>query len=428
MSASGAGKSMVLVGLVLVGSWLALVLYMWSPRPYWPDADGYLLHVAEGRWVAHPPGYALFVILGRFFHAVGCPPYVSVQMASLSLTVAGLVVLHRLLHRFLEPLRAMALTAAAAFSWAVLLNVQTGTSHAADLFTVSLILLAATRLPGAVVNSAWSRDLLFGLSLFLCAGFRPAALIMLLPLCLLVAWNNRHRISFWVACFAAAFVIVAWQSWVIWQSGGYAIYSATVAGMNEANARSSLIASGLTETSVLNILRALLWVFLATLPFLAVVLLRQRQAKVVSIQPALSYGLAAWLLPWAGVALYLCTHPGFAVAPVPGAALTAAALLAGAEGWFPRKTFAVAVFLSVVLIVTLSPIVPPTRKWQAVANGLLLQYSANCSRQAVFNTTARWLRLGGLEAELPAHRVRELQIEDEWREHFKTIDPAAAKP
>lgn len=419
---------MLLASLVLVCGWAALVLYMWSPRPYWPDADGYLLHVAEGRWVAHPPGYALFVILGRFFHALGCSPYVAVQVASLSLTVVGLVVLHQLLRQFLAPLHAMALTVAAAFSWSVLLNAQTGTSHAADLFTVSFILLAATRLPGADSKSAWSRDLLFGLSLFVCAGFRPAALIMLLPLCLLVAWNNRGRVSFWAACFAAVFVITAWQWWVIWQSGGYVIYSATVAGMNEGNARSSLIASGLTETSILNILRALLWVSLATLPFLVVLLSKGRQANVGRPQPALLYGLSAWLLPWLGVALYLCTHPGFAVTPVPGAALTAAALLAGVSTRFPWKTFTVAVALPLAFILAVSPIMPPARKWQAVANGLLLQYSANCSRQAVFNTTARWLRLGGLDAEIPAHRVRDLQVEDEWREHFKTIDPSADTP
>jgi hypothetical protein len=417
-----------LAGVVLVGGWMALVLYMWSPRPYWPDADGYLLHVAEGRWVAHPPGYALFVILGRFFHAVGCSPYVAVQMASLSLTVAGLFVLHRLLRQFLEPVRAMALTAAAAFSWAVLLNVQTGTSHASDLFTVSLILLAATRLPGAVANSAWSRDLLFGLSLFLCAGFRPAALIMLLPLCLLVAWNNRRRFSFWVSCVAAGLVIVAWQLWVIWQSGGFAIYAATVAGMNEGNSQSSLLVNGFTNTAVLNVLRALLWVSLATLPFLAVVWSGRCPPDDAARRSALVYGLSAWLVPWAAVALYLCTHPGFAVTPVPGAALTAAVLLAGAPGPFPWRIFTGAVVLPLALILTASPITPPVRKWQAVANGLLLQYSANCSRQAVFNTTARWLRLGGFEAELPAHRVRDLQIEDEWRKHFETIDPSAAKP
>ena len=122
-------------GVVL---WGVLVLYIWSPRHYWPDADGYLLHVAEGRWVAHPPGYALFVIMGRLFHVLGPPSYVSVQLVSLSLTVAGLFVLYRLMSQVLDSFLAQALTVAAAFSWVILLNVQTGTSHASDLFTVSL--------------------------------------------------------------------------------------------------------------------------------------------------------------------------------------------------------------------------------------------------------------------------------------------------
>ena len=52
----------------------------------------------------------------------------------------------------------------------------------------------------------------------------------------------------------------------------------------------------------------------------------------------------------------------------------------------------------------------------AVFGGLLTQ--------AVFNTTARLLRSGGLETELPAHRVKDLQIKDEWRQHFETIDPS----
>jgi hypothetical protein len=71
----------------------------------------------------------------------------------------------------------------------------------------------------------------------------------------------------------------------------------------------------------------------------------------------------------------------------------------------------------------MSPINPPTSKWQAVADGVLLQYSAGCSRQAVFNTTARWLRLGGLESEIPAHRMIDLREEDIWRDHFETVQP-----
>jgi hypothetical protein len=132
--------------------------------------------VAEGRWVAHPPGYALFVMLGRLFHACGFAPYLSVQLSSVSLSVAGLFALYRLMRQVVDPFPARALTAAAAFSWLTLLNVQTGTSHASDLFTVSLLLLSAVKLPASRAN-AWGPDLLFAVSLFLCAGFRLARLV-----------------------------------------------------------------------------------------------------------------------------------------------------------------------------------------------------------------------------------------------------------
>ena len=97
-------KNLRLCVVVLAVLWGSLVAYLWSPKHYWPDADGYLLHVAEGRWVAHPPGYALFVILGRLLHASGFAPYLSVQLASLSLTVAGLFVLYRLMRQVSDPL------------------------------------------------------------------------------------------------------------------------------------------------------------------------------------------------------------------------------------------------------------------------------------------------------------------------------------
>jgi hypothetical protein len=71
----------------------------------------------------------------------------------------------------------------------------------------------------------------------------------------------------------------------------------------------------------------------------------------------------------------------------------------------------------------MKPFMPPATKWQAVANGILLQYSAACARAASFNTTARWLRLAGLESEIPDHRVIDLQQEDEWREYFRRVDP-----
>jgi hypothetical protein len=414
------------IWLVLAFFWAAVVIYLWSPQHYWPDADGYLLHVAEGRWVAHPPGYALFVISGRLFHALGFSPYFAVQLASLSLTVAGLFVVYRLMREALSPLYAQALTVAAAFSWLTLLNVQTGTSHASDLFTVSLLLLAAVTLPGSRIN-AWRPDLFFASALFLCAGFRLTTFLMMVPLCLLVAWNNKARASFWISCVLAALTIAVWQSWVIWQSGGYAAYSAYAEAMNAGNAPSSLVLSGLTQTTLLNIFRALLWATLGLLPFLVVILFRRRASRSTCAGKALLYGLASSLVPLAAVTSYLCTHPGYLISVVPGVALVAAVLASGDEEAFPWQSFTVAGAGVVMIFLLAAPLVPPSGKWQAVANGVLLQYSAGCAREAVFNTTARWLRLAGVADEIPAHRAIDLEVEDAWRERFEKIYPAGQR-
>jgi hypothetical protein len=333
-------------------------------------------------------------------------------------------VLYRLMRQVIDPFRAQVLTVAAAFSWLTLLNVQTGTSHASDLFTVSLILLAAVKLPASRTNS-WSSDLFFGISLFLCAGFRLTTFLMMVPLCLLVAWRNRGRVSFWISCALAVLAIILWQTWVIFQSGGYAVYSEAAAAMNADNRPSSLLLSGPSQTTVLNVSRALLWSALGTLPFIVAVALCASCPVNKPLRIPLSYGVAAMAAPVLTVSLYLCTHPGYVVSAVPGAALAAAAFTAGATARFPTKAFAGTVLAVIAMFLLMLPINPPATKWQAIANGILLQYSAGCSRQAVFNTTARWLRLGGMESEIPAHRVIDLKQEDDWRAHFEKVAPSA---
>lgn len=420
-------KAAFFILLLLGMSWVALVAYIWSPQHYWPDADGYLLHVSERRWVAHPPGYALFVILGRAFYATGCSAYFSVQLASLSLTIAGLGVLYCLLREEVVPNLALLLTMAAAFSWVVLLNVQTGTSHASDLLTVSFLLLAAVRLPHSRI-SAFGADHLFAAALFLCAGFRINTLIMMAPLCMLIAWNNRLRPSFWVSCLSAMMCISVWQMWVIWQSGGFTAYLADAESMNACNATSSLLLSGLTKTTMLNVFRALLWASIGCLPFLIVILPKfsGRISGVTHIP--LVYGLAAAIGALACTSLYLCTHPGLLVGIIPATALCAASLSSGAPERFPFKSFVVVAVGIVALFLLMSPFAPPVRKWQALANGILLQYSANCSRHAVFNTTARWFRLAGFESEIPVYRMIRLRQEDEWRKKFKKIRSEPVMP
>lgn len=409
------------LALLLAGAWACAVAYAWSPRWYWPDADGYMLHVAEGRWVAHPPGYAFFVILGRGMHLVGLSPYVSVQAASLLLTMAGLVVLFFLVRRFVTPVRAVLLTAVAGFSWIVLLNAQTGTSHAADLFSVSLLLWAAVRLPGNAGGSAWRKDAVFGLALVLCAGFRLTTLVMMLPLCIAVAVFNMRRASFWVCSVAAGVAAGAVQAWVIGQSGGFESYSAYSAAMHAGNSQASLILNGVTPSTTMNAARALLWFCLGCLAFAPLVFSARERLFTKASLPALIYGFMAVLGPLAGVVAYLCTHPGYLVATVPGCVLCAAVADNPKSARLPKATI-FAIVTGVLAFLFMRPFEQPLTKWQAVANGILLQYAAPSSRAAVFKTTARWLEDAGFGNVLPVGRIRDLREEDAWRRHVEDLE------
>ncbi len=414
----------LLPGLVAI-VWLAIVGLSWSPHPYWPDADGYTLRVAQGQWVAHPPGYALFVIFGKAFHFLGMNPYLSIQFASLTLSILGILCSYFLFRMLLDTTASMLFSIATAFSWALLLNTQTGTSHSADLLTVSFLLYTALRLSKNKAGGeiTWTSALWFGSALFLCAGFRLSTLLMMGPLLGVLAWHQRRNFRFWSAAILAAALITAWQIWVISEYGGYSVYSASVAGMNKDNAHSSLLISGPTQTAFLNILRALLWSGLTCLPFLLCVATARRIPSSSFEFTALVYGLAAFIGPFAGVSLYLCTHPGYVVSLIPGAALIAAAFTAHTDLKFARIPLFTGVAFTVFIFLIISPIAPMTKKWHAVANGILLQYSSISSREGIFYTTARWLRLADMDSEIPEHRKTDLIEEDVWKEKFRNLFP-----
>lgn len=136
------------------------------------------------------------------------------------------------------------------------------------------------------------------------------------------------------------------------------------------------------------------------------------------------YGLVGLVGPLLGVALYLCTHPRYVVSAIPGASLVAASFAAAPRSSFPWRVFWASVIGVLCMFIFMKPFMPPATKWQAVSNGILLQYSAACARTATFNSTWRWLRLAGLEPEIPDHRVINLQQEHEWREYFNEANPA----
>ncbi|MCX7868310.1 MAG: DUF2723 domain-containing protein [Terrimicrobiaceae bacterium] len=386
--------------------WGLLIAAAWSPRPYWPDADGYTSHIAEGRWVAHPPGYPFFVAMGRAFHFAGLPPYEASQAASLVLCAAGVGVLFLVVRRVAGARSAAYAAGGVAFSWVVLLLAQTGTSHAADLLAVSLLLGALLRLsePGARFAAAG----LFA-ALLLFAGFRLNTLIMMGPALAVAAWFHRSNWKFWVACALAAAAVLGLQQWVVAQSGGAAEYTAYARAMHRANSASSLLLSGPTPAAFVNLARCGLWYVLAAAPLLALLAWGIRGGLRVG-GAALAYGLASAAGVLAVTGLYLCTHPGYIAGALPGTALAAAAVWRG-RSW-PGAAAAM-LAAGPVLFLALRPIEPVRSPREAAANGLLLQYGAASSRKSLFLTTSAWLVEAGFEDRVPAHRLEDLRQEAE---------------
>lgn len=401
--------SLILLFLV----WIGTEYRAWSPSPYWPDAGGYASHVAENRWVAHPPGYPFFVWLGHGFHTLGFSAYRAVQAASVVLALAGVLTTYFLIRPIAGPKRAAGLAAALGFSWITLLIAQTGTSHAGDLFTVAFLLGAILRFEGFPSGRAifpWVNPLILGGALVLCAGFRLTTLLMMGPLLAVVAWRNRFRLDFWMVTGLAAASVVGLQLWVIREYGGYPAFSAASQSQHGTALFSSILLVGFTETSLFNFARTVLWLFLGGLPFFAVIVFGRGKFTGENGVPLL-YGVLAFAGVAAGAGFYLCTHPGYVAGALPGLALAASVVWRN-EPIKPPRLISLATGAGWLVFLTLQPFALPLDKPRAILNGVLLQYGAESARNSVFLTTAEWLREGGLQKEIPENRARDLHAQD----------------
>jgi hypothetical protein len=384
--------------------WLFLSLTGWGERPYWPDADGYTMHVAEGRWVAHPPGYMFFVVLGRLVSSFGLPAFLSVQIASFLLALASIPVMALLLRNRSAPQIHWLLVAAFAFGWILMLILRTGTSHSADLLTVALLLLAA--LNPALNEKKITPYALLALAIAATAGFRLNSAIMQAPMLvaiLLLDWKNWRL---WSAFVFAGLLIASIQITVIFLSGGWEPFFSYTSSMSAGNSEASILLAGIKPNTLLNSLRALLWFSLSAGPLL--LYLRWLHPNQI-IDRAFLLGL----LSFGGVlflnTFYLSTHPGLLAGALPGFFLCVARLSTldpspAKRIWIPIGSIA----LSLSLFLFLKPIEKIESPAQAIANGILLQYGRPSASASIFHITAEWLVISGFSHLVAPDRIREL--------------------
>src|SRR3990170_8805989 len=208
-----------LSALTLLSRWpyRARMLYNW-------DAVQFALALKEydvAKHQPHPPGYILYVWLGRLLNSFLHDPTLSyVVLAMLASAAATLVVyfLAAALYDRLTAVTAASLLAVSPLFW---FYGSVGLTYAGEaLFACVVASLAYRALRGV------ERHLYLGaVALGLAGGLRQSALLLLFPLWLgSAAWGIRSLRKIGVAAGLLAVVVLAWFLPMIWLTGGLERY------------------------------------------------------------------------------------------------------------------------------------------------------------------------------------------------------------
>ncbi len=229
--------ALALAIVTLLSRWpyRARMLYNW-------DAVQFALALHEfdiAKHQPHPPGYLLYVALGRLLNAsLGDPTLAYVALAML-FSAGTTFVLYWLARRLFD--RATALIAASLLAVSPLFWFygSVGLTYAGEAFAASVVAwFAYGALTGHVSSLYWG-----ALALGLTGGMRQSVLLLLLPLWLgsaLLGIRSRRRVAIAGAILLAT--VLAWLLPMLWLTGGPAAY---------VGASTQLYGSVLLPTSVL---------------------------------------------------------------------------------------------------------------------------------------------------------------------------------
>ncbi|MEK7371603.1 MAG: glycosyltransferase family 39 protein, partial [candidate division NC10 bacterium] len=207
--------------LTLLSRWpyRARMLYNW-------DAVQFALALHEfdiSKHQPHPPGYLLYVGLGRLVNAtLGDPTqaYVTLAMLFSAATTFTVYWLARTLYDRLTATAAAALLAGSPLFW---FYGSVGLTYAGEAFGASLVALLAYRTLGGSARHLYAGAVVLGLV----GGMRQSVLVLLFPLwlgCALVGARSARRLA--AAGTVLAGAVLVWFLPLVWLSGGWSAYLA----------------------------------------------------------------------------------------------------------------------------------------------------------------------------------------------------------
>ena len=213
----------------------ARMLYNW-------DAVQFALALHEfdiAKHQPHPPGYLLYVALGRLLNASLADPTLAYVALAMLFSAGSTFVLYWLARRIYDRVTAVIAASLLAVSPLFWFYGSVGLTYAGEAFAASLVAWFAYRaLSGHVPSLYWG-----ALALGLTGGMRQSVLVLLLPLWLgsaLIGIPSRRRQLIAGGILLAS--VLAWLLPMLWLTGGAAAY---------VGASTQLYGSVLLPTSVL---------------------------------------------------------------------------------------------------------------------------------------------------------------------------------
>ncbi|HEY7654162.1 MAG TPA: glycosyltransferase family 39 protein [Methylomirabilota bacterium] len=214
----------------------ARMLYNW-------DAVQFALALHEfdiAKHQPHPPGYLLYVGLGRLLNASLRDPTLAYVVLAMLFSAGSTFVLYGLARRLYDRTTAFVAASLLAVSPLFWFYGSVGLTYAGEAFAASVVAwFAYATLTGSVRHLYWG-----ALALGLSGGMRQSVLLLLLPLwlgCAALGTRSRRRLA--TAGGIVLGSVLAWLLPMMWLTGGPAAYLA---------ASTQLYGSMLVPTSVLN--------------------------------------------------------------------------------------------------------------------------------------------------------------------------------
>ncbi len=213
----------------------ARMLYNW-------DAVQFALALHEfdiAKHQPHPPGYLLYVGLGRLLNASLSDPTLAYVALAMLFSAGSTFVLYGLARRLYDRATAFVAASMLAVSPLFWFYGSVGLTYAGEAFAASVVAwFAYATLTGSVRHLYWG-----ALALGLTGGMRQSVLLLLLPLwlgCAALGTRSRRRLATAGGILLAS--VLAWLLPMMWLTGGPAAYLA---------ASTQLYGSMLVPTSVL---------------------------------------------------------------------------------------------------------------------------------------------------------------------------------